>query len=144
VAAELIHPTVELPARAVEAARAQQSAAVKELGAPDTPEDTGGQAEPADTGEQPELVDEPAPQPTTTEPPAADLDEGLNGERGAIPGAAAWMVGAIAFWFFGGFAGRRWMSGRSGRLGLRFTGLVPAALCLWFSFEMIDRALPAG
>jgi len=144
VAAELINPTVELPEWVVEADRAQQVAAVTQLGAHDIPDDTGEQAEPADTGEQADLVDEPAPQPTTTEPPAADLDEGLNGERGAIPGASAWMGGAIGFWFVGGFAGRRWTSGRSGRFGLRLAGLVPAALCLWFAFEMIDRALPAG
>ena len=77
-------------------------------------------------------------------PETSSLDEGLNGDRGAIPGATVWMLIAIAFWMAGGFAGRRWGADLLQRVGFRFIGLVPAAVCLWYSFEMIDRALPAG
>ncbi len=78
------------------------------------------------------------------QPPAADLDEGLNGERGAITGAAIWMIAALGFWYAGGRLGRQRARHRTGRLALRGAGLLPALICLWFSFEMIDRALPAG
>ncbi len=141
VAAELIDNVVEIPDWAVEAEQAQQAAALVELASEDLP------AEAPESPPTPSDDTDAGATPLTTAPPprsAADLDEGLNGERGAIPGAAAWMIAAVAFWFFGGLAGRLWMTGRGGRLGLRFAGLLPAAMCLWFSFEMIDRALPAG
>ena len=142
VAAELIDNVVEIPDWVVEADRAQK-AAVAQLAS----EERSDEAPPTtQTVEVADVADESNPA-AATEPPvaAADLDEGLNGERGAIPGAIAWMVGAVALWYLGGLAGRRWMSERSARIGLRiFVGLIPAAFCLWFSFEMIDRALPAG
>jgi sortase A len=72
------------------------------------------------------------------------LDEGLNGERGAIPGAVAWMVAATAIWVLAGHLGRRFFRTRGERIAARLAGLVPVAICLWFSFDMIDRALPAG
>ncbi|MFT5200660.1 MAG: sortase A [Candidatus Aldehydirespiratoraceae bacterium] len=108
-----------------------------------------------------EPVDEPPAQPSLgvdevptddaltgtdpiTEPEALDLDSGLSGERGAIPGATLWMLGAIFFWVGAGLVGHRLFEERSRRLAVRFVGLLPAACCLWLSFEMIDRALPAG
>jgi sortase A len=72
------------------------------------------------------------------------LDEGLNGERGAIPGAVAWMVAATAIWVLAGIIGRARFRQRGERIAVRMVGLVPVAICLWFSFDMIDRALPAG
>ena len=78
---------------------------------------------------------------TTT---VANLDEGLNGDRDAIPGAVAWMVGATVLWILAGAIGRRLFDDRLRRVAVRLVGLVPVAFCLWFSFEMIDRALPAG
>lgn len=76
--------------------------------------------------------------------PAETLDEGLDGDRGAVPGAVAWMVAASTIWILAGLVGRRWFADRGHRFAVRLGGLVPAAICLWFSFEMIDRALPAG
>jgi sortase A len=73
-----------------------------------------------------------------------DLDSGLRGERYAIPGAILWMLGAIFFWVGAGLVGHRLFGERSRRLTVRFVGLQPAACCLWLSFKMIDRALPAG
>lgn len=104
--------------------------------------------DPADDGP----VDEPVgDDPVTTTPdvglPApliADLDEGLNGEREAIPGAVAWMLAATALWVSAGVLGRHLFDDRLRRVAVRVAGLVPVAVCLWFSFEMIDRALPAG
>ena len=55
-----------------------------------------------------------------------------------------WMLAGLTFWYAGGWVGRNKANGRVGRLALRLVGLAPAILCLWFSFEMIDRALPAG
>lgn len=141
VAAELIDNVVEIPQWAVEAEHAQQAAALIELANEELPDES------LQTPTASDDATDVAATPTTTAPPpqsVTDLDEGLNGERGAIPGAATWMIAAVGFWFFGGHAGRRWMTGRGGRLSLRLVGLVPAAMCLWLSFEMIDRALPAG
>lgn len=75
---------------------------------------------------------------------APDLDEGLAGERDAIAPALAWLLAALAFWYAGGRIGRRLTEGRLGRFGCRFAGLVPALICLWRSFELFDRALPAA
>jgi hypothetical protein len=74
----------------------------------------------------------------------ADLDEGLDGERGAIPGAILWMVAATAIWVLAGIIGRARFRQRGERIAVRMVSVVPALICLWFSFEMIDRALPAG
>lgn len=75
---------------------------------------------------------------------ADDLDAGLNGERDAIPGAVLWLMAATAIWVLAGVLGRRYFEGRLHRVAARAAGLVPTAICLWFAFEMIDRALPAG
>ena len=75
---------------------------------------------------------------------SADLDDGLNGERSAIPGAIAWMLAATATWVLAGVLGRELFEERLRRAAVRITALVPVGVCLWFSFEMIDRALPAG
>lgn len=94
------------------------------------------------TGEEPQapvLIGESQPDGSL-----ADLDEGLDGERGAIPGAILWMVAATAIWVLGGIIGRARFRQRGERIAVRMVGLVPALICLWFSFEMIDRALPAG
>jgi sortase A len=72
------------------------------------------------------------------------LDEGLRGERNAIPGAIAWMVAAASIWITSGVIGKRRFERRTHRLAVRLVALVPAATLMWFSFEMIDRALPAA
>jgi len=82
----------------------------------------------------------PVPEQRTTE----NLDEGLNGERGAIPGAVVWLILATALWVLGGYVGRRFFTERMHRLAVRVASLAPVGFCLWFAFEMIDRALPAG
>jgi sortase A len=76
--------------------------------------------------------------------PSVDLDEGLDGEREAIPGAVLWMLAATTIWVIAGVLGRRYFAERLHRVAVRGASLVPVAVCLWFSFEMIDRALPAG
>lgn len=81
---------------------------------------------------------------SVTEPESANLDEGLNGDRGAIPGAIVWMTAATILWLLAGSIGRRLFDDRMRRVAVRLVGLLPVAFCLWFSFEMIDRALPAG
>ena len=73
-----------------------------------------------------------------------DLDEGLDGEREAIPGAIAWMAAATALWVAIGALGRHLFEVPIRRAAVRVVGLVPVGLCLWYSFELIDRALPAG
>jgi sortase A len=99
------------------------------------------------------LVGDDAPAPTiptedvtggSPEADADDLDAGLNGERDAIPGAVLWLVAATTIWVLAGVLGRRYFEQRPQRIAARAAGLVPAAICLWFAFEMIDRALPAG
>ena len=77
-------------------------------------------------------------------PSRNDLDEGLDGDRGAIPGAVAWMAAATALWVLAGVLGRRLFDVPLRRVAVRAVVLVPVGLCLWFSFELIDRALPAG
>ncbi len=136
VAAELVTDVVALPDWVLEAQSERETAAIS----------IADEAQPADDGSADSDSTADGDDGSTAEPttPAADLDEGLNGERGAIPGAAMWMLAGLAFWYAGGWFGRRRKSGRGGRLALRLVGFVPAVLCLWFSFEMIDRALPAG
>ncbi len=88
-------------------------------------------------------ADEPTRRPAATARPD-DLDEGLDGERDAIPGAVVWLLAAAAIWILAGALGRRLFDGRRHRLLVRAVSLAPVAFCLWFAFEMVDRALPAG
>ncbi|MEM9519740.1 MAG: sortase [Actinomycetota bacterium] len=153
VAAELVDDAVELPAWAVEAETARQAADDEtQLGANGTTDTVPANDDPV-IAEASEIAEsdtatgnaEPveATDAVATES-APDLDEGLSGERDAIPPAAAWMGAAVLFWFAGGRFGKVYATGWTGRLGMRMIGLVPASMCLWLSFELIDRALPAG
>lgn len=81
---------------------------------------------------------------TVPAPTLNDLDEGLDGDRSAIPGAVAWMAAATALWVLAGLLGRHLFDLPLRRAAVRVVALVPVGLCLWFSFELIDRALPAG
>ena len=54
------------------------------------------------------------------------------------------MIAATTFWYTGGRLGARFTETPRGRIGFRLAGLAPALVCLWFSFELIDRALPAA
>lgn len=134
VAAELVTDVVALPDWVLDAQSERETAAITIA----DEAQSGGDSTEADqaTGDDIDAAGAPPAQ-------AADLDEGLNGERGAIPGAALWMLAGLVFWYAGGWLGRK-ANGRGRRLALRLAGLAPAILCLWFSFEMIDRALPAG
>ena len=151
VAAELVDDAVELPEWVIEAG-AERDAGESQLGADET-------TDTMPVNDDPVLSDEADPtpaEPTNDDPdtsgaaadadqaPTADLDEGLSGERDAIPPAAAWMLAAVTFWYVGGRLGRHFATGLPGRVGLRLVGLAPAAVCLWYSFELIDRALPAA
>ena len=125
VAAELVEPAVEVPEFDPEAIAAFTGDEVTT-----TPTIPG-----EDVGTDP---DGPTSRST------ADLDEGLNGERGAIPGAIAWMFAAAALWVLAGVLARRYFRERLVRVAVRAASVVPVGIFLWFSFEMIDRALPAG
>ncbi|MEM7141073.1 MAG: sortase [Actinomycetota bacterium] len=82
--------------------------------------------------------------PAPTNAATAGLDEGLSGERDAIPGGIMWLLAASAIWVAVGYLARRLFDDRTRRIAVRMAGLLPAGYCLWFAFEMIDRALPAG
>ena len=141
VAAELVTDVVALPDWVIEAQaeRESKTITIADEAQPSTEASTDVAADQSgtDTTLDADVVEEP---PTND----VDLDEGLNGEQGAIPGAAMWMLAGLMFWYAGGWFGRNKAHGRASRLALRLVGLAPAILCLWFSFEMIDRALPAG
>lgn len=134
VAAELVEEAVEAPEFDPEVVAAY-------LGDPVDPSPSpglGADETPIGDIEVP-LGDTAAPAPLT-----ADLDSGLNGERDAIPGAALWMLAATFFWVMAGYVGHRFFEEKSRRIAVRVVALIPAGICLWYSFEMIDRALPAG
>ncbi|MDG2217372.1 MAG: sortase [Acidimicrobiales bacterium] len=141
VAAELVTEVVALPEWVIQAQAERESETITIANEPqpstnnidDAAADQSGTEAAFDT----DVTKEPRTRP-------ADLDEGLNGEQDAIPGAVMWMLAGLVFWYGGGRIGRRMTNGLVGRLAFRFAGLVPAIFCLWFSFEMIDRALPAG
>ncbi len=143
VAAELVQAPTPLP----DFDPAMVAAAAG--GGPETPQLPGEQiADPGEDVEAREAETDPASViPSSTAEMAGTsvtLDEGLRGERSAIPGAIAWMVAAAAIWGASGVIGTRRFDRRSHRIAVRLVGLVPAATFMWFSFEMIDRALPAA
>ena len=112
-----------------------------EAGVPDEAE-LSGEAQvsgPARSGADTTAVNRPP-----TDAATANLDEGLRGERDAIPGAIMWMLVAAALWSLGRIVARRLFEERGPRIAVRLVALMPTAAALWFSFEMIDRALPAG
>jgi sortase A len=82
--------------------------------------------------------------PAPTNAATANLDEGLQGERGAIPGGIAWLLAATAVWVGVGYLARSLFDDKARRVAVRIAAILPAGFCLWFAFEMIDRALPAG
>jgi sortase A len=130
VAAELVDAPTEAPEFDPEV--------VAELVGDDAPTPTLPAEEITDEAPEDDAADFPTNQSTD------DLDAGLNGERDAIPGAVLWLVAATAIWVLAGVLGRHFFEERLHRVAVRAAGLVPAAICLWFAFEMIDRALPAG
>lgn len=145
VAAELVEEPVVLPDWAIDA-QAEREALADPSASPDQDDDgqlgADGTDDTADsTTDATQTVTDVT---TTADREAPDLDEGLNGERDAILPAALWMLLAIALWYLGGRLGRRFSDARLGRFAYRFAGFVPAMFCLWLSFELIDRALPAG
>jgi sortase A len=71
-----------------------------------------------------------------------DLDQGLGGDRGAIPVAIGWLVVALGTWLVGLRLARR-RSGWRRRVAPYLATLLPAAVALWMCFEAADRALPA-
>ncbi|GJM38645.1 MAG: hypothetical protein DHS20C19_20120 [Acidimicrobiales bacterium] len=85
------------------------------------------------------------PSPTAgTDASTPTLDEGLNGERDAIPLAVIWLVVATAIWIGFGYLARHLFTEKLRRVAVRAVALLPAAYCLWFAFDALDRALPAG
>ncbi|RMH75983.1 MAG: class E sortase [Actinomyces sp.] len=101
--------------------------------------DDGAGSDPAGGSTAPDAVETTA---------ADDLDQGLAGERDAIPAAVGWGLLAAALWIGGRLLGRRlaprWdWTRRRGEIVGRLAVLVPVAVALWFCFEAADRALPA-
>lgn len=165
VAAELVGDPVDLPP-AVVAAAADLDA--DGTGAGDGAQDTdgsGGTSEVAgadragadegaiggDVGNDPTGGDPVGDETVPNAPEASsadDLDQGLAGERDAIPAAIGWGLLAAALWIGGRLLGRRlaprWdWTRRRGEIVGRLAVLVPVAVALWFCFEAADRALPA-
>jgi sortase A len=138
VAAELVDAPVEAPEFDPETIAAFTDSDTT------TPPTIPGETVPGDTVPGDTTVDETISRTPPTNQSTADLDEGLNGERDAIPGAVLWMIAATILWVLAGVLGRRLFEDRLRRVAVRTAGLVPVAVCLWYSFEMIDRALPAG
>ncbi|MEZ5245360.1 MAG: sortase [Acidimicrobiales bacterium] len=139
VAAELVEAPADAPAFDPEtiAALTDDGATIAGEDGTDTTSPSGSPSG-SPTESSGDAVDAPA------RPAIADLDDGLDGEREAIPGAVLWMLAATTIWVIGGVLGRRYFTERLHRVAVRGVSLVPVAVCLWFSFEMIDRALPAG
>lgn len=143
VTAELVGDPVHIPTWAEEAAAAAAAARAN------LPQGGLGADDVTTTTASDQLVDSAtsttAVAATHTEraPKSGDLNRGLNGERGAIPGAILWMLGAMFFWIGAGYLGRHRTSWIPGRIAYRLAGLMPAAVFMWYSFQMIDRALPA-
>ena len=71
----------------------------------------------------------------------ADLDQGLGGERDAIPVASIWLIVTILI-LLGAVRLARDQSGWR-RFAPYLAAAVPIALTLWKCFEAADRALPA-
>jgi len=72
----------------------------------------------------------------------ADLDEGLNGERDAIPAAIGWLTVAVAGWLVASRLARRQLGWRR-RLIPYLVALILVLPALWMCFDAADRALPA-
>lgn len=138
VAAELVEEPAEVPRfdrDLVVAAIGAEAAADVELPGEVIPDEAAGSGSPTN---DPETGSAP------TEGAGSDLDEGLDGERGAIPTAVGWLLAATAFWVGFGYLARGVFVDRLRRVAVRAAGVLPAGFCLWFAFEAIDRALPAG
>ena len=142
VAAELVEAPVVVPDWAIQA-QAEREALADDAGGAEGADPTGlGADGTGDTIDSSQTVSSSASTTETADGP--DLDEGLNGDRDAIMPGLIWLVAAILLWYAGGRLGRRFAEGRAGVIGYRLAGFAPAMVCLWFSFELIDRALPAG
>jgi sortase A len=92
---------------------------------------SGGESEDGDTGDDNFVISQT---PVASE----GFGSGLGGDLGAVPPATSWAVAAGSIWFAAWFVGRRWRRWPSYALGI-----VPFLVVLFFSFEQVDRALPA-
>lgn len=140
VAAELVAAPVVVPDWAVQAQAERE--ALSDGGraaAPTNPNGLDGDGDAIDTSQ---TVSSSASTAGAADGP--DLDEGLNGERDAILPGLIWLMAALVLWYAGGRLGHRYGRRPAGRAAYRLAGFLPAMVCLWFSFELIDRALPAG
>ncbi|MDW3219378.1 MAG: sortase [Acidimicrobiales bacterium] len=142
------HPKLSSRQRIIVAAElVDEPAALPDFAPALVAEFVGGDATPTLPGEEvddggDEAGADPASGPRTV--PASDLDEGLDGERDAIPAAVIWFVVATAIWIGFGYLARHLFAEKLRRVAVRSVGLLPAGYCLWFAFEALDRALPAG
>ena len=160
------HPKLSSRQRIIVAAElVDEPVSLDDLGLALPPDHGDGDDDPATGADGPtgELADEPglADEPRADEPRADDepvdpgrmpegdgpgltLDEGLEGDREAIPPALAWLAVATAIWVGAGMIGRDRFASWRARLAVRLAALVPVGPALWFAFELIDRALPAA
>jgi len=113
-------------------------------------------ADPGDSGQAPVAVtvavsDTTVPELVLSDPgdvsDATNEDwfvaQGLDGDQTAIPGAVLWMLAALLSWVGGGIIARRLAERKVAFIAYRLAGLIPTLAFRWFSFQLIDRALPA-
>jgi sortase A len=131
VAAELISGTVDAPPPPADYVEASKTELVSESVDESEPTNPDGAGSVSDTNETPEravvAVDE------------VSLDEGLDGEEGALVPGIAWGLAAIAVYQAFKQLGRRWKLWPSIAIGF-----VPVVVFMALAFEKIDRFLPAG
>ncbi|MFQ5558124.1 MAG: class E sortase [Acidimicrobiales bacterium] len=139
VAAELVSEPVALPPELAAASAAAGRAEIA-VNLADESFDDGPDVASTDRGDLAETADTVPVIGRGGEP---NLDEGLAGERDAIATAVGWMLAAILLWVGVGLAAHRRMPAGWRRLAVRMVSLAPVSVCLWISFEAIDRALPA-
>lgn len=144
VAAELVEEPAVLPdfdPEIVAEVIGDQAAADLALPGEELPDDT---ATADDLGDAAPAGDDDRVEAGPTDATTSNLDEGLDGEREAIPVAVAWFAVATAIWIGVGYGARHFFTEKARRVAVRAAGLLPAGYCLWFAFEALDRALPAG
>ncbi|MEA3216359.1 MAG: sortase, partial [Acidimicrobiia bacterium] len=106
-------------------------------------------AAPTTTSSTSATADSTAPAPVlASESPAPDLQQGLGGDRSALPSAIGWGLATAAAGFVAWLVSRRWDHRIGRRSRLRhiavYALLSPAFFVLLFlCFENVDRLLPA-
>jgi sortase A len=149
VAAELVSEPVDAPQPAAGRADGDPTLATEDLDTSDTDTSDATDADEGDgsaSSSSDDRADESVSRDafTPTDSPqgvvaGVSLDEGLDGDKSALLPAILWGLAAIAMYIGFKELGRRWRLWPSIALGV-----VPVVALMFFSFEHIDRYLPAG